>query len=396
MPKKTLYFLTLINLFNYLDRWMINGVLPLLLVDLALSKEQGGFLVSSYVIGYVLFSPVFGYLGDRYHRPKLMALGLFLWSLATASSGIATGFLLFLILRILVGVGEASFGTIAPGYIKEQCESSEETNKALGIFYASIPIGAALGFILGGKIASAYSWHAAFLFAGIPGIILVPFLMRFKEARISQNSDCSPSFKESFTLLFKSPIIMIAILGYILNTFGLVSLNAWISSLAEGFGYSLDEMNVYIGAITVFTGLSGTVLGAKLSNIYASKQKHFSRGLLKFIGIVSFLSVPLLFIALQQTNGFYFLSLISVIELLLFASIAPVNAVLVSESPKNMESFIQGVCITMINIFGALPGPALVGRFADQYSLSMSLQLTTIAIFLSGCVWRYGGSKEIP
>ena len=137
MPWPTIFFFTVINILNYLDRALVASVLPILVAELSLTNEQGGRLVSTFVLGYFIFSPIFGYLGDRYNRPCLMAVGVFLWSLATIATGLAGGFWVFVAARVMVGVGEASFGAVAPGYIKDLIRDPIKVNSALSLYFSA-------------------------------------------------------------------------------------------------------------------------------------------------------------------------------------------------------------------------------------------------------------------
>src|SRR6185295_3225350 len=125
---------------------------------------------------------LFGYLGDRSSRKWLIAGGIFIWSLGTVLTGFAGTFALLLAFRVLVGVGEASYATISPSLISDSYAAGKR-NLALTIFYSAIPVGAALGNIIGGHIAAASSWRHAFIYAGAPGLVLALVLLPFAEPR---------------------------------------------------------------------------------------------------------------------------------------------------------------------------------------------------------------------
>ncbi|NDC38896.1 MAG: MFS transporter, partial [Proteobacteria bacterium] len=165
MTVPTLLLFTVINLLNYLDRYLLAALLPSVKDELALSHESGGALVSAFVIGYFIFSPVFGFLGDRVRRPLLMAIGVGLWSVATSATALVGAFGALMLTRVLVGVGEASFATIAPGYIKDRTDSPEQLNARLAVFYTAIPVGAALAYALSGILITHLPWRSIFLLA---------------------------------------------------------------------------------------------------------------------------------------------------------------------------------------------------------------------------------------
>src|SRR4051812_44872582 len=152
-PFWTLFILTGLNLFNYLDRYVVSAVLTPIRDDFHVSDGDLGRINTIFMIGYFVTSPIFGYLGDRASRKWLIAGGIFVWSLGTVLTGYATSFAWLLGYRILVGVGEASYATISPSLLSDVFPA-ERRNNALTIFYVAIPVGAALGNILGGQVAA--------------------------------------------------------------------------------------------------------------------------------------------------------------------------------------------------------------------------------------------------
>src|SRR6266540_3394990 len=142
-PFWTLFILTGLNLFNYLDRFVLSAVLAPLQKELRLTDGQAGTIGTAFMLGYFVTSPFFGFLGDRLSRKWLIAVGIFIWSIGTVLTGFAGGFLALVWFRVLVGLGEASYATISPSIISDKYVGPKR-NTALTIFYVAIPIGAAL------------------------------------------------------------------------------------------------------------------------------------------------------------------------------------------------------------------------------------------------------------
>jgi len=173
-PRVVLALFTALNLLNYLDRTVLSAVLAPVQGDLHLSNFVAGWLPTIFLIGYFATSPVFGALGDRVPaggRTKLIALGIAVWSAATVASGLAQGTGSLIASRALVGVGEASYATLAPTLIDDLAPASQKS-RWMSIFYAATPIGSALGYLVGGAIESSHGWRAAFFVAGGPGLAI--------------------------------------------------------------------------------------------------------------------------------------------------------------------------------------------------------------------------------
>src|SRR5262249_21326075 len=118
-PPWLLSILTGLNLLNYLDRNVLNAVRTPLATELRLGDGASGRVATAFMIGYFVTSPFFGYLGDRFSRKWLIAFGIFVWSLGTVLTGLAQGFLVLLLFRVLVGLGEASYATLSPSLISD-------------------------------------------------------------------------------------------------------------------------------------------------------------------------------------------------------------------------------------------------------------------------------------
>src|SRR5206468_3880176 len=161
--------LTTLNALNYLDRYVAAATLPLILADLAISDAQGGLLQSLFIVAYSLACGPAGWLGDAGKRLRLVASGVFVWSIATVASGLAPTYGWLLLARAVIGIGEASYAVVTPSLLSD-CYPAERRARMLGIFYAAIPIGSALGYIVGGVIGEAHGWRAAYFVRerGIP------------------------------------------------------------------------------------------------------------------------------------------------------------------------------------------------------------------------------------
>src|ERR1700722_15210228 len=155
-----LFVLTVINLLNYLDRFIPSAVLPQMKASGIVSTDfQLGFLAPGFVVVYMLAAPAFGYLGDRRSRTRPIAIGVALWSLATMWSGLSRTYWELFASRAAVGIGEAAYATISPALLADYYPPARR-GRIFAIFYMAIPVGAALGYVVGGLVSQAWGWRA--------------------------------------------------------------------------------------------------------------------------------------------------------------------------------------------------------------------------------------------
>lgn len=399
MPYRLILFLSLVNILSFFDRYIVQAVEPILKVDLGLTNQQSGLLGAAFVVGYCIFSPLFGFLGARVDRRLLMFIGLVAWSLCTALTGLSTGFLSFFCARALVGVGEASFGAIAPAYLKGRIPDTIKLNTALSLFYVAIPVGSALGYVAGGEVASRFGWQTLFFLACAPGMILaLGFYFVAPEQRELSSSESSATdvgFLSGVAEIFRSRVLLLTILGYVFNTFALNGVAMFVVRHVSSLGVDEASAPTYFGAILALTGFIGALGGGALASRLAVRAKTPSYGLLLFVAATTMAGTPCLGLAFCASTPVAFFAMCFLAQLALFAGVAPLNTVLVSCAPKGLEALTQGVTIFLIQLLGAALAPVVIGGVADEFihrgltaqALSYALQITTVAMAFSGVIW---------
>jgi MFS transporter, Spinster family, sphingosine-1-phosphate transporter len=398
----TLWMLTFVNLICYLDRYIITAVAPKIEIEFGLTHAQTGLFMSLFMVGYMLTSPLFGYLGDRKSRPMLMGVGVLIWSCATLVSGLAEFFWPLLIARALVGVGEASFATLAPPFIRDSLEDESVINRVFGVFYVAIPVGAAIGVIWGGWMADTYHWRWAFYLGAVPGFAMTVFVWKMREPGHRVREIAEDSLSDSIKSLMNNSLFRISVLAYTAQTFALGGFSAWAPQYGVTvLGVSLTDSSMKIGASTVLSGLIGTLIGGKWGSCFLAKGKAAGGpeavlAFNKFCGWTSVLATPIAFFAFRATSINEFVILLFFVQLFIFAALAPANTAIISTVPTKMAATAFAVSIFTIHALGDVISPPLAGFLADHMPMSDAMQILVLALGVSAIVWLIGARAPRP
>ena len=401
-PALILALLTTLNLINYLDRFLVMAVGPRIQESLHLGDAQIGWVESAFMLGYFLTSPIFGWLGDRYPRKWLIGGGVIIWSIATIASGFSTTFATMIATRVAVGVGEASYATLAPTIIDEIADAKNK-NRWLSIFYVAIPVGSALGFLIGGHLEDLYGWRAAFRIAGGPGIVLalVTFFIAEPKAQIRPR-EASSGFAAYLTLA-RRPAYRAAVLGYVAQTFALGGFVAWAAPfLYRKLCLQLPVANSRFGMITVVTGLAGTALGGFLADRWPGKDRVQAG--LRVCAWSSIVAAPVALAAVFASSSTGFLVALALCELAIFTSVAPINAAVMRTVPTHLRARAMAASIFAMHLLGDLISPPVIGGLSDHFGddhafcsgargLQLGMYLLPAAIAVSALLWWRASSR---
>ena len=388
------YALTLllaVNLLNYVDRQALYAVFPLIKADLKLSDTGLGFLGSAFMLCYMLAAPFFGRLGDRTNRARLAAGGLAVWSIATMLSGMASSYRTLLAARTLVGVGEASFGTVSPGLLSDYFPR-ERRGRILSLFFLAIPVGSALGYILGGQLGQRFGWQTAFMLVGLPGLLLALPLYFLKDPRrndLQADSATSGRILPQLHRFWLNRTYVHATLSMAAMTFALGGLAQWAPSfLQRSFGLEVARGNTLFGMITVVAGIVGTLSGGWLGDYF---QRRSAAGYLYVSAVGFLLGAPLMVLALTTSNLTICLTAIFGAELFLFLNTGPLNTVLVNVVAPDSRAMCFAVNIFAIHALGDAVSPAIIGFLSDCWGLPTALLITPLAVLIAAVCALRGG-----
>ena len=400
-PVASLAVLTGLNLLDYLDRQLLAAVLPPLQQELGLHDEQAGTIATAFMLGYFLTSPIFGYLGDRLPRRWLIAAGVCVWSLGTLLSGHAHGLSSLICFRVLVGFGEASFGTISPGWIADLFPVARRNN-AISWFYLAIPVGSALGYILGGLIATHYGWRATFLFAGYPGLLLAFLLFLLREpargaAEVNgtdQPVPAAPAGWRAYLQLLTFPRYLLVIVGYVAQTFAMGGFSFWAPTfLVRVHHMELAAAGGFFGQSLVLTGLVATIGGGYLATAW---QRRTGTGYAWMLALSSISAAPAAFAAFTLHDLALAKVALTASMFLLFVCTGPVNTLILETVPATMRASAVAFSIFAIHLFGDLWSPKFVGYLSDRWGDLQRAVLWALpgALVVSAVFWCWLVANE--
>ena len=397
--------LSFINLFNYLDRYLVSALVERLKhSELALSDAQLGSLMSGFLAVYTLSAPVFGALGDRRSRPKLIAFGVTCWSIATAMSGLAGSYLALMAARAAVGIGEAAYGTIAPSLLSDYYPVAKR-GRIMAIFFCAIPVGSALGYMVGGSVGSHYGWRAAFFIAGAPGLALALLCLKLKDPpRGSQDGAPAPAAHASgergigaatratYWQLLKNKPYLFTVLGYAAYTFAMGGLAYWMPAFLERVrGISAEKATFQFGEIVVITGFVGTFLGGWLGDYCA---KYSRQAYLIVSAIATSIAAPFVWFALTTASQTWYLVCMVIAQLLLFLSTGPINASIVNLVLPTQRASAVALEVFAIHALGDAFSPFLIGALSDASSLQQAVRIVPFAVVISGVLWAWAARAQ--
>lgn len=410
--------LTLVNFLNYIDRQILPAVAPLMAEDLRLSDTEIGAMEAALLLSFTILAPLFGRLGDRYSRTKLMASAAVIWSIATALTGLMdhspilpgaiqlhvplvkftlslSGVAIVLcFVRAAVGVGESSYSTITPSLIADYFPLSWRAT-ALGIFQAAIPMGFALGYVIGVVLAHFFGWRMAFMIVGVPGLITAFFVWRLREpvrgasdAQATEDVAASHSpatvTRESWLRTSWRIILtrdwFLSTAGYTCLTFVLGAFATWGTFLlVRDKGMSVQGAGVTLGVVTLLAGAAGTFGGGWLADRLARKRHN---AYFVVCAASSFLGIVPAFAALSAGNSYIYIIAIFLTVFFLFINNAPFHAILLNSVAAPVRATAVALNIVAIHLLGDVNSRFGVGVLSDSLKAGQSSTLAAFATAL--------------
>jgi len=399
---RALALLLAINLFNYIDRYILAAVEPLIARQFFAANDpdamaKTGALATAFLVSYMLLAPLFGWMADRFSRWSIIAFGVALWSLASGWSGLAGTFAVLVLTRAFVGIGEAAYGPAAPTIISD-LYPLESRGRMLSYFYVAIPVGSAIGYAFGGAVGQALGWRWPFYLVTIPGLILAVFCLAMKDPRTLRAAGNPAVTKPKLRLadvlaLFRIPSFMVNTAAMTAMTFAIGGISFWVPRYlyefrAADFGGAPDlgKINFTFGAITAVAGLLATLLGGWVGDRVRRKYPS-AYFLVSGTGIL--LAFPAILLMLHTPfPGAWALVFLAVF--FLFFNTGPANAALANVTPPGVRATAFAVNILFIHALGDAISPPLIGWIAGRHDMNVAFVCVSFTTVIAGGLWLFG------
>jgi MFS family permease len=387
------------NFSKFLGAFASNGINAVLKEEFSLSLFQDGLLPAAFMVGLLISSPIFAEAAKHTRAFHLIAIGLSIWAVAVFGSGLSIGFVSLLICRMAVGVGEASFVSLAAPFIDDIAPPQSKA-KWLAIFFLCIPSGFAVGFLYGGLVASSLGWRFAFFIEAalaIPFIVLsfhAPAMMDLRGTHNDDEEEEQVDFSRNQNLAAAKNILSSKLkeaggdvlkLGkrplYLWGVAGMASYTAVIGTMSYYgpqaatalFALSPRSVDLAFGALTVVTGVVGTLSGGLLLDTWGSTLQNGTY--LCFLGLA--IGAVFTLLAFAMTKSFYSFCLVFALgQCAMFATMAPGNAIIMWSVPPGLRPLAISLSVVAMHLLGDVPAPPLVGLLQSKvhnWRISMSV-----------------------
>ena len=371
---RLLFFLTLLNLLNFVDRQLIASFSNFIVPDLGLTNAQFGFLTTlPFIVFYSVAGLFMGVLADVVNRPRLIAFGVILWSIFTALTGAAKGFISMALPRMFIGVGESILTPTSMSLLSDSFPS-KKMGFAAGFYYMGVPIGVGVSLLIAGYLGESLGWRNCFYLLGVLGLVLGLCTLLFKDRprkRIQKHSEKRTLSKKSVTeiirTLFKALSASSALRFTIFaGIFYHIALGASVFEqlwLVEERGFERSNIAMIVGWIGVFAGLAGNLIGGILSDWW---QENTDQGRPMFLFWLALLTLPIsIYYRFVEPGSIIFWIGIIVGYFQLGCFFGPTFSTVQELVPENIKATVVSFYILTLNLIGLTIGSFVGGILAD-------------------------------
>src|SRR5438552_3586388 len=396
--RTALFLLLAINLFNYIDRQILAALEPDIRASFFAANDvnamtKTGLLGDAFFVTYMVSAPILGLLADRFSRWIIIGSAVILWSLASGGSGLAATFAILFATRICVGIGEGGYGPAAPTILSDLFPI-ETRGRIMAIFCAAIPVGSALGYVIGGLIGAHLGWRWAFYLVAPPGLLLGLLCFRQRDPRADANHLVQKSSRRSisdYLNLFRTRSYLINCIAMTLMTFVTGGLGFWVPAYLRYRNQSPAVGMTIFGLITVVAGLISTLLGGVIADRLRSR---FAGSYFWVSGIGMLIACPIFVVALYIPFPAAWIAMFVAI-FFLFLNTGPSNTALANVSLPSVRATAFAVNILVIHALGDVQAFWLLGYIGGHANMHVAFLFVSGIIFLSGLAWLVG-VKYLP
>lgn len=388
-PRLLLAVLTGLNILNYIDRNVLFAVQSDVKKEFLVSDAKIGLLTSAFFFTYMFAAPLVGWMGDRFPRKNIVVVGIFIWSGFTFLTWFVHDYNQLLFRHAIVGIGEASYATIAPTLIADSFPLLKR-GRMLSIFFLGLPVGSAAGYFVGGYLAHHFGgWRAPFMAAGIPGFALALLLWMLPEPPRGQHEEHAPV--EVWTLLrglARNGAFVTATLGMAMYTFAVGGMQVWTPTFLQRLrGLDVKTANIDFSYIVIINGIGATLLGGWIGD---RLLKRYFGAYYTFSGVAMLIAVPFMVAAIYTGGKLMFPAIFAAVFFILIGT-GPTNAALVNSVSASIRSTALAVNVFVIHLLGDAFSPTLIGRISDKAgSLQIAFWVAFAAAGISGVILLYG------
>jgi MFS family permease len=387
--------LFLLYMFDYIDRMIVTSMFVHIEEALGITHTQSGLLVSAVYWSIVLLTFPVSILIDRWNRTKTIGIMAVIWSLATALCALTGNFVQLVMTRALIGIGEAGYAPGGSAVISGLYPESKRS-KMMGLWNASIPLGTAIGVLLGGIIATRLGWKHAFGIVALPGLIVAAlffFVKDYKTVDLSftdkNNVKTKKKAKDKLAQFLSRPSLILTYFGFAAVVFVTTSLITWLSTYFHVTRDVPVEKAGSMASVVMVLAIVGAPVGGIITDRWRKKNM---RARLLFPTITSLLSALFLMIALWMTTGtvqyvFFLLMGVSVT-----AFVPAAAAVTQDVIHAGMRAMSYAVAVVVQNLLGASTAPLVIGRLYDLYDIKTAMALLPFMLLL-GAILFFIGSR---
>jgi MFS family permease len=396
--RTALFLLLAINLFNYIDRQILAALEP----DIRATFFPGGgvnamtktgLLGDAFFVTYMVSAPILGFLADRFSRWIIIGSAVILWSLASGASGLAATFAILFATRVCVGIGEGGYGPAAPTILSDLFPI-ETRGRIMAIFCAAIPVGSALGYVIGGLIGAHLGWRWAFYLVAPPGLLLGLVCFWQRDPRVTADHLVQRSPRRSirdYLDLFRTRSYLINCIAMTLMTFVTGGLGFWVPAYLRYRNQSPDVGMTIFGLITVVAGLVSTLLGGVIAD---KLRPRFAGSYFWVSGIGMLVACPFFITTLYIPFPAAWITMFFAI-FFLFLNTGPSNTALANVSLPAVRATAFAANILVIHALGDVQAFWLLGYIGGHTNMRVAFLFVSIIIFASGLAWLIG-AKYLP